>query len=116
MNRLEMPEAKTLINTVGGLALVYLVRKAWQSLQSVPAEVSDNKGLTVFKFFFSPPARFVHVTTLLCKVPNPRFIDIDLYNADQLQWWFLRVNPNHQGGNSIGFFRPPKDGRQPKVG
>ena len=83
-------------NTFGALTLVFILRKVWRSLRSVPEQVNREKGLTVFKFFFSPCARFMHVTTLLCKVPDVEFVEIDLSKGDQLQWWFLRVNPKHQ--------------------
>lgn len=80
--------------TAGALVAGYLAWKSWQSL-AAPACVSEARGLTVFKWFFSPPARLVHVTTLLSKAPA-RFHEIDLSQGHQLQWWFLRVNPKHQ--------------------
>ena len=63
-------------------------------------KLQDKKeGTTVFKYFFSPPARLVHTTALLCGLDEGQhtdFVDIDLHNADQFCWWFLRVNPRHQ--------------------
>jgi len=79
--------------TLGAAAAGYLLWKGWQSL-AVPVCV-EGEGLTVFKWFFSPPARLVHVTTLLSKAPAT-FHEIDLSLGHQLQWWFLRVNPAHQ--------------------
>lgn len=84
--------------TVGAAttAAAYLLWKAWKSLVSVPVCVERKGRLTVFQWFYSPPSRLVHVTTLLSKVPNPEFHEIDLSKGEQLQWWFLRVNPKNQ--------------------
>ena len=91
-----MEKEHPLIVGAATTAAAYLLWKAWKSLASVPVCVERKGRLTVFQWFYSPPSRLVHVTTLLFKVPNPEFYEIDLSNGEQLQWWFLRVNPKGQ--------------------
>ena len=70
--------------------------KARRQPACVAAAMRPGAPPTIFKFFFSPPARLVHVSALLCKVPGVQFVEVELYKGDQLQWWFQCVNPSHQ--------------------
>lgn len=89
-------ERPLIVGAATTAAACYLLLKAWKSLATVPVCVERKGRLTVFQWFFSPPSRLVHVTTLLSRVKDAEFHEIDLSKGEQLQWWFLRVNPKHQ--------------------